>query len=163
MNSLALTVLGIDPGSTGTGVVTRRGALLLEHAVVRRTKNEADNDWLARILDEVEMQRGRNDAALLAVESVTAPSGFARGVRAPIALGGLLGTAAVYGAVLAVYRDAYVVAPAGNGSGPRGAYPDELWSDREPAGTGFVRHARSAWDVAGAVIHLARVARAASR
>lgn len=161
---MALTVLGIDPGASATGVVTRRGERLLYHAVVRRVKNEADNDWLARILDEVEMQRGRNDAALLAVESVIAPSGFARGVRAPIALGGLLGTAAVYGAILAVYRDAYVVAPAGNGSGPAPAYPPELWGPNEgPAGTGYLRHARSAYDVAGAVIHLARVAGAGAR
>lgn len=161
---MSLTVLGIDPGAGSTGVVTRAGARLLEHAVVRRVKNEDDAHWLARILDEVELQRVRNDAALLAVESVTAPSGFARGVRAPIALGGLLGTAAVYGAILACYRDAYVVAPAHNGSGPAPAYPPELWGPQEgTAGTGYLRHARSAWDVAGAVILLARVAKAGAR
>lgn len=157
-----MRVIGVDPGGSSTGVVTRAGDQLLAWAVVRRQKNEDDGDFLGRVLDEVEDQIVAHDVPAIALERVNAPGGFARGAatghRTPIALKGLVGTAAVYGALLGVYRHAYVVAPSGHGSNGRGAYPIELWGATEgDAGTGFLRHARSAWDVAGAVAFLAQV------
>lgn len=160
-----MRVIGVDPGGSSTGVVTRAGDQLLAWAVVRRQKNEEDAAFLSRVLDEVDDQVVAHDVPTIAVERVSAPGGFARGAatghRTPIALKGLVGTAAVYGAVLGVYRHAYVVAVGGHGANDRAAYPAELWSDREPLGTGYLRHARSAFDIAGAVVFLSQVEAAA--
>jgi hypothetical protein len=90
-------------------------------------------------------------AEVVAVESVQKPSPF-MGKSGNVSFSnvtGILGTAAVYGAVLAVLP-AVEIPPGGNGSGNLAAYPVELRPTRgSGAGKDKKRHMRSAWDVAG--------------
>lgn len=144
--------VGVDPGGTWTGLVARRGDELLDFAVLRREARQPDVRWVARVLSEIEYLRGP-DPVVLAVESVVAPTGR----LGMISLEGLLGAAMVLGAVLGEYPEAVTVSPGGHGSAVLAAYPPGLRAQGETAGTGRWRHARSAWDIAGAAQFLVRV------
>jgi hypothetical protein len=148
--------LGVDPGGTWTGLVARRGDELVEFAVLRRPAGQDDRTWVSRVLEEsrwLAALRATGEPMLVAVESLNPPIGR----MGMITLTGLIGAAAVYGAVLGEYPAAVTVAPGGHGSAPLGAYPQQLRGAREKQGTGRWRHARSAWDVAGAAVFLAKV------
>lgn len=143
--------MGVDPGGRHTGVVVRDGPRLLLHHVIASTD-------VHHVLGELHVIAAAHNVHVVAVEGVTAPTGFKHGKREPINLAGLIGTATMFGAIVATWPDAVVVPPGGNGSGPRGAYPPELFGPREgPAATGRLRHARSAFDVAGLAHRFATV------
>lgn len=158
-------VIGVDPGGRQTGIVVRYGDNCLAADLVTRDGPEAfpGADYLAEVVDAIGglIVYGRDQIcgddtcapAVVAVEGVVHPSGHVRMINAA----GLLGTATVLGAVLAHYPAALVVPPAGNGAGPRSAYPAVLWPPTEKRGTGRCRHLRSAWDIAEAGAFLARL------
>lgn len=147
------TFVGVDPGGTWTGLVARRGDHLLDAAVLRREVGQPDVRWVARVLWEIEVLSGGPDPVVVAVESVVAPTGR----LGMISLEGLIGCAAVYGAIIGEYPEAVTVSPGGHGSAVLAAYPPALRARGETAGTGRWRHARSAWDIAGAAQFLTRV------
>lgn len=174
-------VVGVDPGGRDTGVVGRvgsgsdRDALVLDLSpdapasglcpTIRRASAAwvPDPAYLALVVDRVAAMIGRLRAVcaawelepLVAVEDLGGPADYRRGPKREPA--GLIGLAAVWGAVCSRWPDAIQVPQGFNGGGPRQAYPAELWGDREgPAGQGILRDARSAWDVAGAAIKLLR-------
>lgn len=148
--------LGVDPGGTWTGLVARRGEDLVEFSVLRRPAGQDDRTWVTRVLEETRILaslRRTGEPLVVAVESLNPPIGR----MGMISLAGLIGAAAVYGALLGEYPSAVTVSPGGHGSAPLGAYPLALRGAREKTGTGRWRHARSAWDVAGAGVFLVRM------
>jgi len=83
--------------------------------------------------------------AVIAVEGVVNPSPHL-GLSNP---GGIIAAGMVLGAVLVGHPDAVLVRPGRHGSQALNSYPSELIGPRETTGAGKLRHARSAWDVAG--------------
>lgn len=158
-------IIGVDPGGRQTGLVVRYGDNCLAADLVTRDGPELfpGADYLAEVVDAIgglivyasQDLPELADAAppRIAVEGVVHPSGHVRMINAA----GLLGTATVLGAVLAMFPSAFVVAPAGHGAGPRSAYPLKLWPPTEKRGAGKCRHLRSAWDIAEAGAFLARL------
>lgn len=142
-------VLGIDPGGKTTGMVLRHGRAVLAALLV--TNSDApvlSDEYLAEVLGGARDLREQGWLAglpLVAVEDVVHPNphlGLAN-------LDGLLQTAQVIGALRCAFS-VVLVRPGGHGSAPLSTYPPELVGPHEPKGTGKLRHARSAWDVAGA-------------
>jgi hypothetical protein len=150
-------VIAADPGARWTGVVARRGNDLLDAVTVERTTDEGDlgvgQDYLAAVLAAVDlMSRDFAADAVVAVEGLRRPSPHVR-VTNPEAV---MGAAMVLGAVLGAWPRAVVVPPGRHGSAPLAVYPPRLVGVRERAGTGSLRHVRSAWDVAGSAGRLVR-------
>lgn len=137
-------VVGIDPGAADTGIVVRSGDNPLAAEIVSRVAGSDDSSYIAEVLAAVAEVVDRYHA-VVAVEGVVHPNPHVRITN----ISGLLGTAAVYGAVLARWPSAIVVPPKGNGKAPLSTYPEALRGPRERVGEGWRRHARSAWDVAG--------------
>lgn len=152
--------MGVDPGGRETGVVVRvRRAVVFVRVVVRR-----DPGWLATgvylndVLDTVAEARAvAGPGARVGVEGLSKPQAYMRGQLRPVSHTALVSTAMVYAVVIAVFGDQYVVPPGGNGSAPLQSYPRDLiggphnerYPRSEPKGEGLLRHARSAFDVAG--------------
>ena len=165
-------IVGVDPGQRSTGIVTRDGAELLAHLVV-----EAEDSWelgryIAVVTEAVHTQWWLvEDRALragpprIAVEDVTRPNVWHQGKRQLLDPTAAIETAKVMGAIVGRWPRAVVVAPAGNGKSPLAAYPPELVGPRETTRSGGRRrHARSAWDIAGAGAKLLeQIKRAAAR
>lgn len=156
-----MVVLGCDPGGRTTGLVVRSGSVLLDHALVAR-----GDDLHAYLLDVVQTidQLDHDHApARLAVEDLVDPNphlGLAN-VR------GLIDTAQVIGAIRLTWSDCHMVRPDRHGAVPKGwapgpqldawmrqQYPADLLGPKEIGGayTGRLRHARSAWDIAGVAL-----------
>lgn len=144
-------ILAIDPGGRYSGVVlTVAGDL--EHAEVidRRKATPAPHpleDWVRAMLDRTTALALELRPDLVAVEGVKAPNPHARrrdgnSLTNPT---GIIDTAAVYGALVAMF-DAMTVPPGGNGSNTDSAYPDTLRKGARLGGPSD--HARSAYDVA---------------
>lgn len=158
-------MIGVDPGGRQTGLVVRYGNACLAADLITRDGPEVfpGPDYLAEVVEAIGglVVYASQDLPELAgagwpriaVEGVVHPNGHVRMINAA----GLLGTATVLGAVLAHFPAALVVPPAGNGAGPRSAYPAALWPPTEKRGTGRRRHLRSAWDIAEAGAFLARL------
>ena len=169
-----MKVVGVDPGGRSTGIVLRsRDDVEAVEVIVRDDEEDyrPGSGYLAQVLDVIAAvrEKGRSSTGrwpIVAVEDLHRPTGFARGAasghRTPLDPAALIGVAVVLGAVLGVYPDAIVVPPGKNGSHPLPIYPqaliggphNERWPRAEPAGTGVLRHARSAWDVAGNALFL---------
>ncbi|MCA1841749.1 MAG: hypothetical protein LC792_00905 [Actinobacteria bacterium] len=140
----ARLIIGVDPGAAETGVVVRRGDDLVSAVVIDRRPGQPLAVYLASVLRVLRVVAV--EGATIAVEDVTPPNPH----MGMIAVGGLIGTAAVLGAVLGAHPGAVVVPAGGNGSGPLCAYPPSLRPTRgKGAGYDRLRHARSAWDIAG--------------
>lgn len=142
-------VLGVDPGGKTTGMAQRCGPRLAWWALVERRDGESDACYLTRVAGAVH-QRHLESPVVVAVEGLNHPSphlGLAN-------VSGLLATAEVLGALkMAAVMHGWrlvEVPPGGHGSAPLAGYPRELVRARERTGTGRLRHARSAWDIAGA-------------
>mgnify|MGYP007071578864 CR=1 FL=1 len=143
-------IVGVDPGGATTGIVKRDGTKLLAATLVTN-----DGDFDAYLADVEAALEPLTVVGHLAVEDLTHPNphlGLAN-------VTGLLGTAQVLGLVrhlAAGWVEAgdlegwVLVPPAGHGSAPLRSYPAPLVGERETKGTGRLRHARSAWDIAGA-------------
>lgn len=158
--------VGVDPGGRATGIVVRRGTELLWWAVLER---EGDDDPVrgvgvaARTVEMVLAGIGTalhhaGPGAHLAVEGVTAPVPHINGKVRIIDPAPTIAAAVVLGGILALHPKAVVVPPNRHGHGLLMAYPPELVTDaerrsglrREAGQSALVRHARSAWDCAGA-------------
>ena len=155
-------IVGVDPGGRQTGLVVRHGRDLLAADLVTRDGPEVfpGADYLREVTDAIgglvvyaAQELPDADRPRIAVEGVVHPNGHVRMINAA----GLLGTATVLGAILGNWPSAIVVPPAGNGAGPRSAYPGSLWPPQEKRGAGRCRHLRSAWDIAEAGAFLARL------
>lgn len=160
-----MKILGIDPGGRTTGLAVQ-GHNAIAHATVVNpgVVLPPPREYLQAVIKAALALADDQNVDLIAVESVRRPNWHAGGAAANPT--GLLGTMGVYGAALAYDWPVPVVAvpPLRNGSKPLGSYPEHLVSDGERrksgwqlrVGSGQLRHARSAWDVALA----ARMARA---
>lgn len=162
-------LVAVDPGSRTTGWVAFDHGRLVDHGVIENAGDLTPDGTSAEYIRNVYRQVTRLHPQTIAVESVTAPKGFKGGVRAPINPEGMAGLGAAWSAVVlaALTSGSAVVhvAPAGHGSKPLGAYPLELVGDRERSagwpsrvGTGKLRHARAAFDVAQVALRLPSVA-----
>lgn len=153
-------IFGIDPGGAATGLVLRDRDKVLDHAVVERARRH-ELPYLEDVAEAVTRFAKRADH--IAVEGLTPPSPYINGKKQLIRPEHVMNVSVTYGwvlAVLAVHLDRtfVIVQPNGHGSrhealglDVRRLYPAELIGHREgPAGTGILRHARSAWDIAGA-------------
>lgn len=167
-------VIGIDPGERETGIIRREGPLLRGFLVVESPAKPAtgkavplDPLYLAAIIAALDASLSAARAAtarapVIAVEGLKAPNGHVRMINARP----LITTGVVVGAVLTYLTlavpdldEIVLVPPGGYGSLPLAAYPRQLVGPREglagmlKTGSGRLRHARSAWDIAGAVAH----------
>lgn len=158
-------VLGIDPGGKSTGLVVRDRSALLASAVVERAGDETGTRgvqvgpaYVAEVLAVVAELVAEHAPTVVGVESVVRPNPHVnrRNGSSVIDVGPLLGASIVFGALAGAYPAAVWVPPGSNGSGPLAAYPSALVSAAEArhgvfrsGGGSKLRHARSAWDVAG--------------
>lgn len=164
-------IVGVDPGSRSTGIVTRDGDELVSFLVVENDDWELGR-YVAAVTEAVHTQWWLvEDRALragpprIAVEDVTRPNVWHQGKRQLLDPTAAIETAKVMGAIVGRWPRAVIVAAAGNGKSPLAAYPPELVGPRETTGSGGrLRHARSAWDIAGVGAKLLeQIKRAAAR
>jgi hypothetical protein len=155
--SASSAVLGVDPGGRDTGLVVRAGRTLLAHAVITRRGGKAldvDPAYLHAVNEAIEnCLLSDLPIVAIAVEGLRAPNPHVR-VTDP---SGVMATAVTLGAVMSQRNwnvPVLLVPPGGNGSQYAASYPVPI---RAP-GKGFDRnrHARSAWDIAGAGLPLLR-------
>lgn len=156
-------IVGVDPGARTTAIVavdtkdqTVLGMLLIRN---KGPLLPLPTDYLRAIAADVNQLAKQHNADAVHVEGVNRPSWHMGGKSKGAATDptGLLGAAQVLGAVVATTDlPVHVIPPGRNGSRPMGAYPAPLVSDGERrkqgwqtrVGTGQLRHARSAFDVA---------------
>lgn len=173
-------IVGVDPGARSTGVVVidtaaddRHGNRALPRLLARCTvlRDPAEpmlevsdlylGDVLGIIRDATNGALGRDAGGLdplrvdvIAVERVTAPTGFAGGKRHTLDPAPIMATCVVLGAIIGrawAPAELVTVRAGARGQGPAAAYPPELL-DRggRVAPAGKRRHERSAYDVARA-------------
>lgn len=169
-----LVTLGVDPGSKQTGIVVRRGADLLDHVTISRQADERARatvglpaSYLGSLRAAVAGLIDTHPVAVIAIEGVVRPNPHVNAGRTRasniIDPTPIIATAVVLGYLWALHPDAVIVPPGRNGSQPLLAYPRALVSKEETrlgmhrVGGGKLRHARSAWDVAGSGALTARV------
>ncbi|QWS68239.1 RuvC-like resolvase [Gordonia phage VanLee] len=167
-------ILGVDPGSRWCGLCVREGRRLLGFEVIEnpeRVTFPASNAWVGQVLAAVSARIGEFGPDCVAVELLSKPSWHVGGGRAAANPSEVIATAQVLGAVQSLDTAIPVrLCPPGKmGSGPLGSYPVDLVSPAEQrapnwkmrVGKGRLRHARSAWDVAGhgALVHRVAVSR----
>ena len=146
-------VLGVDPGLNETGLALRQGDAVLRACVVQRAEGQEDGAYVTEVAEALAEYAGEHPGLLVCVEGVEEPKWFIQGKARPVNTRGIIGTATVLGAVLGAFPNAVIVPPGGNGSAPLSTYPAALVGPRETTGTsGLLRHARSAYDVAGAAL-----------
>lgn len=165
-----MIVIGVDPGGRWSGGVVRAGDNLVDFMVIECTApvhGLATIGYARDVSAWVSMKRRhmieRGHAVLIGVEGLRPPTGFGPDHdegRHKINPTGLMGTAGVYFHLLTIFPDAIEVEPGGRGSAMLAAYPRALVGPREKRANskGILRHARSAWDVAGATKAAARLA-----
>lgn len=150
-----ITVVGVDPGGRQTGLVIRAGDKLVDACVLKREGDEKlpTPGYLTEVFLGVDdyLERAGFDA-ILAVEGLVHPEPHMDLVNVL----GLVGTGMVLAVVIAMWPDAVVVRPRGHGDLPPLAYPEPLRPRARRLG-GESKHARSAWDIAGAGRFQARV------
>lgn len=170
-------VLGVDPGGVDTGMVVRECDQVVYQLVAHRAADETGPrgvgvgpEYLRQLTDCLEHLVEVYGVHLVAIEGVVRPNPHVnrRNGRSVTDPGPIIATAIVLGHVhataTALGRDVVWVPPGRNGSLQLAAYPAQLVSDRERAkglnrvgDSGILRHARSAYDVAGAGLLLARL------
>lgn len=165
-----IVVVACDPGGRDTGIVARSGDDVLDHLVITSTappRVAPGIDYAHDVVDALVAIEahiaGLGHTVHMGVESLVAPSGYARGAasgdKSPVHPTGLMGTSMVYGAVATAFRGRiYLVRPGGHGSQMLRFYPAALVGVREKGayGGGQLRHCRSAWDIAGEVVKVLR-------
>lgn len=159
------TWVGVDPGARWTGVITRGpGDVLVSRRVVDRTKVDPDSTrvtpaYLDAVVEAVLAARDAGGTGTtVAVEDVVSPIGY-EFVRPS----DLIGLGVVVGCLLGRFPELVLVRPGKHGQRPLHTYPLELTTPAERAHAtrahtwgrpaprnSDIRHARSAWDVAGA-------------
>ncbi len=160
------TWVGVAPGGRSTGIVIRRDHDLLGWMILDRTDDEDEGRSIGVGAPTIQAVNAAITTALgtagpgahLAVDGVTPPVGFKDGKREPIHPRDTIATGVVLGGILAAHPDAVVVRPNNHGRGTLAAYPDALITrserlhglNRTAGKSATERHARAAWDVAGA-------------
>jgi hypothetical protein len=160
------TWVGVDPGGRSTGIVVRHGYDLLGWMILDRTDDDDEGRSIGVGAPTIQAVNAAITNALatagpgahLAVEGVTPPVGFKDGKREPIDPRDTIATGVVLGGILAAHPDAVVVRPNSHGRGTLAAYPEGLITpaerrhglNRKAGKSASERHARAAWDVAGA-------------
>lgn len=157
--------IGVDPGARWTAAVARSeqdeviAMNVVDRLVIDPDSKHVTMPYLMAVdiaLTEV-WQRAGVDSRV-AIEDVTAPIGYEF-----IRPSDMIGLGTVLGFLVGRWEDAVLVRPAKHGSRPFHTYPLELttvgerrhatrantWSRPAPKSSN-IRHARSAWDVAGA-------------
>jgi len=161
-----------DPGGSHSGLVSLIGVDVVDVFVLDRADDELIVDYARRVADRLVAMYGRVERALtrraaadegevvndtaVALEGVVPITPHAG--DKPINPTGLVYAAVVLGACAARFPNAAIVRPGRMGSNVLAAYPAQLVSDGERrrvgwemrVGTGQLRHARSAYDVAQA-------------
>lgn len=144
--------VGVDPGGRTTGVCARLRDDVVAALLIERIGSEVipPPGYVRQVAEEVRVLvaqlTGLGWVPSVVVEDVRPPTPQL-GMSNP---GGLLGAALVLGALLEAFPSAILVPPGGHGSQLLASYPTALRAPSERAGTGKRRHARSAYDVAGA-------------
>lgn len=147
-----MIVLGIDPGGRETGCVVLDGDAPVWHDVLERADDESMHDYAHGVGALMRTMVRSSDVELVCIEGLVSVVPHVR--DRPINPTGLLQAAVTFGACYALIRDQAlsvaleVVRPDKFGSAPLQTYPDSLIGPRETKGTGRLRHARSAYDVA---------------
>lgn len=154
-------VVGVDPGGKWTGIVAMSDRALVGACVVTRSDGQSLKSYILEVLEAVGDHV--TDGAVVGAEGIEAPKPYIDGKLRFTNPLPIMETSAVFGAVLGRWPEVYVVPPGGNGSAPRNAYPAALWGASEPKGTGILRHARSAHDVALQARRLHRTAMAKAK
>jgi hypothetical protein len=157
--------IGVDPGARWTGIAARSYTDdVLGHAVVDRLAVDPDSKtvtpaYLEAIVEAIGVVT--HDAGIdthMAIEDIVGPVGYEF-----IRPSDLIGLGIVLGYLMRAYPEACLVRPAKHGTRPLHTYPLELstpgerayatrantWGRAAPK-SNAIRHARSAWDVAGA-------------
>ena len=148
-------IMGVDPGARYTGVVVRDGGAVLHASTLVRPVDMGPTAWALSVVEQLRVIHTSVGECPMAVEGVSDPKGFTKGKRDPINPAWIMRAAVVLGAVVAVWPDACVVPPGGNGAKYARNYPPELVGrrpaqlpgDGQQAGTRA--HEQSAFDVAG--------------
>jgi hypothetical protein len=168
--------VGVDPGARWIGICARRGVDVLGWHVIDTHDLEPDATRPGRpTLEDIVNTIGEIVAGQpfrVAVEDVDPPNAHHNGQVSIIQVEPLLRTAEVIGYVERAYPDAVRVPPRGNGSRTLASYPRCLVGNREYANAvrkgalladapqnSSLRHARSAYDVAGAAATAVRIAK----
>ena len=178
-----MIVVAVDPGARWTGVTAREGSALLGYRIVDRAEVEpgADRPGVATMeaVVAVVAELGDPIRCLIAGEDVVAPTAWHKGKIQFTDVEPLLRAAEVLGYVEAAYPGLRRVRPDKHGRQPLVTYPRALVTQAEaraadrmggvsgwhrPAGqSAVIRHARSAWDIAGTAAAAARIERSAMR
>jgi hypothetical protein len=141
-------VVGVDPGATWTGVVALSAEAEVCDQVVLQRRGGNWNAYRLLVLATL----GSFEPEVVAVESVRTPSPYIGNRRRVISPRPAIETARVWGWVEAwgvtTGRRVVVVPPARHGQRPLDDYPGSLVGRNETAGTGRLRHLRSAYDIA---------------
>lgn len=136
-------------------MVIRAGDTLVRACVLKREGDDKlpTPDYLTEVFLGVdEYLEIAGDDALLAVEGLVHPEPHMELMNVL----GLIGTGMVLAVVIAMWPEAIVVRPRKHGSLAPQAYPEPLRPRASRLG-GESKHARSAWDIAGAGRFQARV------
>lgn len=167
-----MIVIGLDPGGRWSGGVARRGDDVLAFVVIECTapaNGIATMDY-ARDVSAWALARqaeAGDEEVLVGIEALRPPSPHRRGDGEMRNLNptGLMGTGLVFGHLCTVFPDAVEVPPGGMGSAMLASYPLCLVGPREKRADskGILRHARSAYDIAGAARTAQRLDRALKR
>lgn len=157
--------IGVDPGARWTGIVARSDDdQVISYRVVDRVEVDPESKrvsmpYLKAVISAMDHVWALADWDVrFAVEDVVSPIGYEF-----IRPSDMIGLGMVLGWVLAHQPSALLVRPAKHGARPFHSYPEELstpgerryatrantWGRPAPK-SAAIRHARSAWDVAGA-------------
>jgi hypothetical protein len=176
--------IAVDPGARSTGVTARFGRLLLGWRVIDRHVVEpgvdrpgvATMEAVVAAVAELAEPHGGVTRVQVAAEDVDPPSAWIDGKLRITDVEPILRAAEVLGYVEAAYPGLVRVSPGKHGSQPLITYPRELVTDREAASadrrhawhseagqSALIRHARSAWDLAGAAALQSRIELSSTR
>ena len=166
--------LGIDPGARGTGFALRDLDDLCHWHHVVDAKDLDPDKWIEALQTAIGEALDRcayaNAEAFVSVEDVAPPRAFKDGKLTPVRPADLIRTGFAVGLVVALVKAVTgaapeMIPPNKHGHRPLSSYPRDLVtpgevSTRTRCGTwdetagqsAMVRHARSAWDVAGSAI-----------
>lgn len=165
--------IGVDPGATRSGIVLREGNTLHAWVVIVREDLETELgpgplyiQRLHRAINHIATVSREKDLGTpyIAIEGARPPNSHHNGKVSFIDVVHPMALAYTLGAVHALWPDAVIVPPGGNGSGILATYPPAIVSaperrmglNRQAPSRSVVSHARSAWDVAGQAALLRR-------
>lgn len=165
-------IIACDPGGRYTGLVVRYRNGVVDHAVlqaaVRKRRALPPATYMLEVVEWLRAAKTHVESyghdPRVAVEGMVEPSWYIDGEEAPLQDPAThMGMAMVHGGVMCAFPDAIEVRPGGHGKNGLRTYPAELVGAREKRedSKGILRHARSAWDIAGQAERIIRQPRLA--